>query len=118
MSRVAVFLKHQNPIHDKPVHRASSVLVQQLLRYNSPRLAKAISSTAIQLLTTQSWSDLKGMFRAAAGTGIDKLLPPLEHYPCFVMSYPPVAHDEAELLRQERIWMRDYEPWPEQGIEL
>lgn len=106
---VPVFLKSSNPAVDNPSHYCSAALAALLTAARSARYLSS-DKRSIQLLTCESWRDIKRGFRAGAERFrpvlIPRILPPLPNYPCFVMSYPPVPKTFWEKQQQKLVWAR------------
>jgi hypothetical protein len=104
LHRIAIYLKRQNPVVEPPAHFASRTLTAVLhtvsaLRYLDMRRTQA------QLLTSESWKDVKARFRMREDVVVVKLKPELDYYGSALAAYPPVPRNERERVAQEHRWM-------------
>lgn len=102
-NRIQVFLFAQNPTTEIPTHQASHLFAAQLVASKIARWVDSVKRK-IQLLTRESWAQVKNRFRKVA-VGVP-VLKPVREPECLMLSYPPQHQESDGKRRQEELWMR------------
>lgn len=103
MSRITVYEKKETPGVSLPSHSASKSLALLVLALPAARWTDE-KKTAIQLLTTETFKQVKQRARRTLSSEFSQLLPPSPPM-SMMLAYPPAAYGPDERRRQRELWM-------------
>lgn len=101
MASVAIFLRSDDPLVVSPRHSCSKTLALQAVLLNAVRW---VSDAAIQLLTYESWKEVKLRIKKVLSTKYAHINPP-DYHVISLASYPPTGQESDARERQKRLWL-------------